>query len=156
MDPRFAVLVESLAPKLDELLARTPLPYGRLPRDMPSSGVYLFSEDGRHLYVGRSNSLRGRYGRHCRPGATHRQAAFAFQLAREATGKTVASYRTGEASREGLMLDVVFAGAFIAAKERIRAMEYRYVEEADQNRQALLEIYCAVVLRTPYNDFGTH
>jgi hypothetical protein len=25
-------------------------------------------------------------------------------------------------------------------------MEYRYVEEADQNRQALLEIYCAVVL----------
>jgi len=54
------------------------------------------------------------------------------------------------------MLDVVFAGAFIAAKERIRAMEYRYVEEADQNRQALLEIYCAVVLRTPYNDFGTH
>jgi len=42
------------------------------------------------------------------------------------------------------------------AKERIRGMEYRYVEEADQNRQALLEIYCAVVLATPYNDFGTH
>jgi hypothetical protein len=35
-------------------------------------------------------------------------------------------------------------------------MEYRYVEEANQNRQALLEIYCAVVLNTPYNDFGTH
>jgi hypothetical protein len=32
-------------------------------------------------------------------------------------------------------------------------MEYRYVEEADQNRQALLEIYCAVVLATL---FGTH
>jgi hypothetical protein len=35
-------------------------------------------------------------------------------------------------------------------------MEYRYVEEADQNCQALLEIYCAIVLETPYNDFGTH
>ncbi len=35
-------------------------------------------------------------------------------------------------------------------------MEYRYVEEPDQNRQALLEIYCAIVLDTPYNDFGTH
>lgn len=69
---------------------------------------------------------------HCRPGATHRQAAFAFQLAREVTGKTVASYRAGEGSREGLMLDAVFAAAFIAAKERIRAMEYRYVEEADR------------------------
>jgi hypothetical protein len=61
VDPRFAVLVESLAPKLEELLARAPLQYGSLPPDMPSSGVYLFSEDGRHLYVGRSNSLRGRY-----------------------------------------------------------------------------------------------
>jgi hypothetical protein len=36
------------------------------------------------------------------------------------------------------------------AKARIRAMEYRYVEERKQNRQALLEIYCAVVLGTPY------
>jgi hypothetical protein len=34
-------------------------------------------------------------------------------------------------------------------------MQYRYVEEADQNRQAMLEIYCAVVLATSYNDFGT-
>lgn len=156
MDPRFAVLVEALAPKLGELLARVPLHYGNLPRDMPLSGVYLFSEGARHLYVGRSNSLRGRYGRHCRPGATHRQAAFAFQLAREATGKTIATYRAGEGSRAGLILDPLFAAAFIAAKERTRAMEYRYVEEADQNRQALLEVYCAVVLGTPYNDFGTH
>ena len=29
-------------------------------------------------------------------------------------------------------------------------------EEVDQTRQALLEIYCAVVPETPYNDFGTH
>jgi len=54
------------------------------------------------------------------------------------------------------MLDPAFAAAFTAAKQRIRAMEYRYVEEADQNRQARHEIYCAVVLGTPYNDFGTH
>jgi hypothetical protein len=54
------------------------------------------------------------------------------------------------------MLDPVFAAAFAAARERIRGLEYRYVEEADQNRQALLEIYCAVVLATPSNDFGTH
>ena len=53
-------------------------------------------------------------------------------------------------------MDPVFASAFKAAKERIRSMEYRYVEEPDQNRQALLEIYVAVVLATPYNDFGTH
>jgi hypothetical protein len=156
MDPKFAALVETLAPKLDRLILMKPLAYGALPRDMPKSGVYLFTEAGRHLYVGRSNVLRGRHGRHCRAGATYRQAAFAFQLAREATGRTAVAYRAGEGSRAGLMLDPVFAKAFAAAKERIRRMEYRYVEEADQNRQALLEIYCAVVLETPYNDFGTH
>ena len=156
MDPKFATLVETLAPKLERLLATPPLRYGELPRDMPTSGVYLFTENGRHLYVGRSNVLRHRYGRHCRPGATHRQAAFAFQLARKATGRTIAAYRAGEGSRDGLILEPVFAAAFEAAKKQIRAMEYRYVEETDQNRQALLEIYCAVVLATPYNDFGTH
>ena len=33
---------------------------------------------------------------------------------------------------------------------------HRYVEGIDQNRRALLEIYCAVMLGTPYNDFGMH
>jgi hypothetical protein len=156
MNPKFAVLVETLAPKLERLVTMQPLAYGALPPDMPQSGIYLFTEADRHLYVGRSNGLRGRYGRHCRPGATYRQAAFAFQLAREATGRTHAAYRAGEGSRAGLMLDPIFAAAFTAAKERIRKMEYRYVEETNQNRQALLEIYCAVVLETPHNDFGTH
>jgi hypothetical protein len=58
MDPKFAALVETLAPKLAQLLAIPPLAYGALPRDMPHSGVYLFTEAGRHLYVGRSNVLR--------------------------------------------------------------------------------------------------
>jgi hypothetical protein len=142
--------------QLEHLLAMKPVPYGLFPRDMPRSGVYLFSEKGRHLYVGRSNTLRKRHGRHCRPGATYKQAAFAFLLAREATGRLKASYRPGSDSRKGLMGDPIFAAAFEAAKARIRSMDYRYVEECDQNKQALLEIYCAIVLGTPYNDFGTH
>ena len=77
MHPRFAALVERLAPKLSE---RT----------------------GRHLYVGRSNDLRGRYGRHCRPGATHRQAAFAFRLARIATNRLAPTYAP-EGGRSWLM-----------------------------------------------------
>ncbi len=156
LDPKFATLVEQLEPKLRVLLAQRPITAGVLPRAMPSSGIYLFSEGDRHLYVGRSNNLRRRYGRHCLPSATGRQAAFAFLLAREMTGNTAAAYRPGEGSRDGLMLDPQFAEAFRAAKARIRVMDFRYVEEADQNRQALLEIYCAVVLGTPYNDFGTH
>jgi hypothetical protein len=156
VDPSFAALIDGLPAKLELLVSMQPIGYGYLPKNMPISGVYLFSEGGRHLYVGRSNTLRKRHGRHCRPGATYKQAAFAFQLAREATGLKVPSYKPGELSRKGLMLNPVFSEAFDRAKERIRGMEYRYVEEADQNRQALLEIYCAVVLGTPYNDFKTH
>jgi hypothetical protein len=156
MDPKFAKLVESLAPKLKALTDMPPLTNGNLPVGMPSSGVYLFSEpDSKHLYVGRSNDLRGRYGRHCRPGATHRQAAFAFRLARIATGHTEATYAQ-EGGRSWLIALPKFLEAFVAAKEFIRGLEYRYVEETDQNKQALLEIYAAIVLGTPHNDFGTH
>jgi predicted GIY-YIG superfamily endonuclease len=141
---------------LAALLAMQPLSHGSLSADMPQCGVYLFSERDNHLYVGRSNDLRGRYGRHCRPGATHRQAAFAFELARRATGRIIRSYKPDENRRDALMAVPEFKAAFIEAKERIRNMDYRFVEEAGQNCQALLEIYCSIVLATPYNDFRTH
>lgn len=134
----------------------TPCRYGCLPEAMPKQGVYLFSENGDNLYVGRSNKIRARYGRHCNPGATHRMAAFAFKLAREATGKTTASYKPGDESRKGLMLNPEFRAAFEAAKARIRQMDFRFVEERDQNAQALLEIYCTLALNAKYNDFNTH
>ena len=130
--------------------------YGKLPKDLPKQGVYLFTENGNHLYVGRSNKIRARYGRHCNPGATHRMAAFAFKLAREATGKLSASYKPGEDSRKGLILNPEFRMAFEKAKARIRQMDFRFVEETDQNAQALLEIYCTLALDAKYNDFNTH
>lgn len=111
---------------------------------------------GRDLYVGRTNDIRGRYGRHCNGGATHRMASFAFRLAREATGRVKPTYRAGEGSRQALMDDPTCASAFAAAKARIRVMDFRWVEETDPVRQCLLEVYCAVALRTPYNDFDNH
>jgi hypothetical protein len=35
-------------------------------------------------------------------------------------------------------------------------MDIRVVEEADANRQALLEMYVSIALDTPYNDFNNH
>ncbi len=50
------------------------------------SGVYLFSENGKDLYVGRSRNIRRRYSDHtCN---SPNSAAFAVLLAREKTGKT--------------------------------------------------------------------
>lgn len=106
--------------------------------------------------VGRSDDLRGRYGRHCRSGATHRQATFAFRLARIETGYTEATYVAGEGSWEWLVEQPAFVAAFTNAKALIRTLEYRCVEEADPVRQALLEIYCTIVLGAKHNDFENH
>lgn len=157
MDEKFVAHVEALRPNLVRLQAMIPYTYATLPPGMPKHGVYVMSENGMPLYVGRSNNIRRRVSRHCNPGATHRMAAFAFRLAREATGRLVAGYVAGGGNtRDELMLDPTFVNAFNAAKARIRAMEFRFVEETDPTRQALLEIYLAVVLDTPYNDFDTH
>ena len=83
-------------------------------------------------------------------------AAFAFKSARETIGKTKPSYKAGEDSRTGLTNNQEFKEAFGLAKDRIRKMDFRFVEETDQNRQALLEIYCTLALKAKYNDFNTH
>jgi hypothetical protein len=156
MDQLFMKHVEALCPKLDRLLAMKPESTCDVPRDAPKAGVYLLSEKGRNLYVGRSNGIRARIRRHCKVKATEKMAAFAFRLAREATGRLKATYKKGDGSRKALMEDQVFVAAFEAAKARIRAMDLRYVQEDDPVRQMLLEVYVAVVLKTPYNDFDNH
>ena len=155
MNERFAGVIESLHPSFEKLLHMAPVTTTTLPRGMPSSGVYLFTEGTHHLYVGRSNRMRSRIRRHGVATAKHNVAAFAFRIAREATGNTQASYKP-EGSRKDLVQQPVFARAFSEAKARIRTMEVRFVEETDQLRQALLEIYVAVALATPFNDFDTH
>lgn len=155
MDVAFQQYMEELHPSFERLVSQTPVTIANLPRELPRQCVYLFSEGKHHLYVGRSNKFRNRLRQHSIDGAQHNQAVFAFRLARESTGRTEASY-TAEGSRASLSTDPEFARAFLSAKRRVRAMDLRYVEEVDQLRQALLEIYVAVVLRTPYNDFATH
>jgi predicted GIY-YIG superfamily endonuclease len=156
MDQRFRPYVESLQSKTESLLTMAPVTPTSLPKVMCKKGVYLFSEGEKHLYVGRSNGIKKRIGRHCRPGATHRMAAFAFRLAREATGNLKATYKKGVGSRAALAQDTAFIQAFSVAKARIRQMSVRFIEETDPIKQALLEVYVSVVLETPYNDFDTH
>jgi hypothetical protein len=122
---------------------------------MPDRGIYLFSEGDRHLYVGRTNRIRQRLAGHCRPSSNHFSATFAFRIAREETGYLKATY-SSTGSRGNLVKDMTFGPAFVRAKARIADMDLRFVEEVDPVRQALLEVYVAVTLETPYNDFDTH
>ena len=148
--------MEKLELLFQKLKKMPPTHHGNLPREMPDSGVYLFSEGERHLYVGRSRNIRKRYGQHQMPSSTYNSAPFAFHLARKTTRQIEATYNSDSGNRKALMEDEDFKKAFEDAKERIRKMDFRYVEETDPTRQALLEIYCAVVLDTPYNNFKTH
>lgn len=130
-----------------------PLTLSALPKDVPKSGIYLFSEGASHLYVGRSRRLRHRLRYHSSSSAD--DAPFAFKLAREETKNLKATYAP-KGSRKALLADPVFRAAFQAAKVRIRKMAIRFVAEPDANRQALLEIYATIALGARYNDFDTH
>lgn len=155
MDEGFRLYVESLHDAFERLKSMKPVTAATLPKILPNESIYLFSENGRHLYVGRTRKLRQRMRNHCGSTSEHNQAVFAFKLAREITGKMAASY-TAEGSRKNLLTDEEFSKAFIECKSRVRSMELRFVGERDPLRQALLEIYVAFVLKTPYNDFDTN
>jgi predicted GIY-YIG superfamily endonuclease len=155
MHESFRQHVESLHPSFENLLVCTPFTFATLPKKLPLAGVYVFSEQGKDLYVGRTNNIRSRIQQHCRPGSGHNTAPFAFRLAREAKNILNATY-TAVGSRENLLRDTSFSDAFVAAKARVRAMDVRVVEESNPLRQALLEMYVAVVLNAPYNDFDNH
>ncbi len=155
MNEIFRAHVESLHPAFERLMAMPPVKPCSLPINMPSRGIYLFTETGIHLYVGRTNRMRQRLREHCRASSTHNSAPFAFLLAREATGQTVATYQV-RGSRAQLEQDPVFRQAFTAAKARVSNMDVRVVEEGDPLRQALLEMYVSIALQTPHNSFENH
>lgn len=155
MHEKFQAFTESLHPKYEALMSQTPVTDGILPPEMMGSGVYLFSENAKSLYVGRTRNVRNRYGQHTRRSSGHNRAPFAFKLARHATGFLKSDYKPGETSRVELLQNEEFALAFSEALERIRRMEFRFVEESDPTRQFLLEVYVSVVCGSPHNDFAT-
>lgn len=155
MHEHFKQHVESLHPQFEKLLQSPTFTFDSLPKNLPKAGVYLFTEEDKHLYVGRTNGLRKRLQQHCRPGSGHNSAPFAFRLARELRGVMKATYKT-EGSRASLIQDAAFAEAFSLSKARLRTMHVRVVEESNPLRQALLEMYVAMALDAKYNDFDNH
>lgn len=160
MNEKFRQHIESLHPLFERLRNSTPFQFASLqnvfPANiLPKAGIYLFSDGEHHLYVGRTNNIRKRLQQHCRPGSSHNSAPFAFRLAREARKVPQATY-TIHGARAHLLQDPDFALAFTDAKARLCTMDIRIVEESNPHRQALLEMYVAVALDAPYNDFDNH
>ena len=80
MDERFRHFIEQLDGQFQRLKFMGPMKVSDLPRMMPTSGIYLFSERSHDLYVGRSNRLKTRIQEHSRPSSGHNSAPFAFLL----------------------------------------------------------------------------
>lgn len=159
-------VVARLPRNLEALLACEA--FGRGPgREPPprEHGVYLFTEAGRDLYVGRCglteraarkgaghSNFRTRLAGHTRPSSGHNQATFAWRLTVEAVEGRWEDLPT---TRLALGRDSRFLQEFIWQKERVTAMDFRVVAIADDFESYVFEPYAAMVLGTPYNSWAT-
>ena len=140
MNETFKKLIEEM-PGLLQSLESKPFQTRDNLVGIPAKGVYVFYENNKALYVGRSNRLKERIQEHSRPSSKKNSATFAFKIA----GK-----------RKELEQISGFNRGFVKAKKRVSKMNIRFVQIDDQNKQALFEIYAALALETSYNDFKTH
>ena len=120
---------------------------------IPRAGVYVLYEDNKPIYVGRSNRLRQRLQEHSRPSSTHNSAPFAFNLAKEGAGEKGLNVIR---SRNELEKEPDFEVLFTLAKQRVSQMRIRVIKIENQVTQTIFEVYAALALKTPYNDFNTH
>jgi hypothetical protein len=142
--------------------------FGRGPgREPPprEHGVYLFTEAGRHLYVGRCglteraakkgrghSNFRTRLAGHTRPSSGHNQATFAWRLAVEAVD---GRFKDLPVVRAELQQDSRFREEFLRQKERVTAMDFRVVTITDNFESYVFEPFAALMLSTKYNSWAT-
>ncbi len=150
---RFEKVIAKLPVLLNSLQSSPSLSRDSL-RGVPQRGVYAFYENEVPIYVGRSNRLRQRLLEHGRKSALHNSATFAFILAVEEAQKRDLVFPSKH--RTPLQNVPEFRELFWQAKERVKRMKIRVVEVADPIEQTVFEVYAALALGTPYNDFGTH
>lgn len=153
--PRFEELVAQLPHLLEELLACPPHIAGERPTVPRVSGVYLFSEGGRPLYVGRTRDCRRRLADHTRPSSRENSAPFAFNLTRRDLDE---GGQRAMGTRAEVAAHLAFSEKFAMAKQRVRRMEFRFVAISDPALSTIFEVYASIALGTEgdYNLFETH
>ena len=152
MNERFKKLIDRMPLRLQSLLEHPLIVIDDIGiTQVPQKGVYVFFEDNKPIYVGRSNRLRKRLKEHSQRSSDHYSATLAFRIAKQNTS-TLQKKQTNEQ----LMKNRDFVEEFEAAKDRIARTKIRFIEIEDPIDQAMFEIYAALALNTRYNDFGTH
>jgi hypothetical protein len=142
---RFDELRAQLPGLLEQLLTCPPHSRDRRPAAPHAAGVYVFTEEGTQRYVGRTRNFNRRFGEHVRRSSRENQAPFAFNIAKldaAAAGLELAGTRKEIAALEG------FDPYFIAAKGRVREMEFRFVQINDSVVSTIFEVYASIALHT--------
>ena len=129
---------------------------------LPERGIYVFYEDGKPIYVGRTNDMRRRIREHGSRNAT-KAATFAYLIAKKelkAKG-IVPEAKPGKPASRITNADVENHPDIIrAAGKRVCKMQFRVVKVTDPIEQTLFEVYAALQLGTMqqggYNDFENH
>ena len=123
---------------------------------VPKKGIYVFFENGRPIYVGRSNNIKQRLNGHCNQWSDRFSATFAFRLAiKEYESKYQKS--TKGIRRQDLENDKDFKIIFNEAKLRVAKMGIKAVDIDNPITQTIFEVYAAMKLGTSeFNSFDNH
>ena len=153
MSTEFQKIVDQMEPLLAKLQAKPKHTFEQLyDREkviIPKQGVYVFYEEDKSIYVGRSNRMRERIIEH---GSLSPKATFMFKLVREKIGKP-ADYSKKNSWKA---LEKEYPKKFKEQQERVLKMKFQSIEIVDQQVQTVFEIYAIISLTTTrYNTFHT-
>jgi hypothetical protein len=81
MNEDFKKIVDKLPDLLSRLINSPMKPWSDL-GSVPRRGIYVFYENSKAIYVGRTNRMKDRIKEHGRPSSTHNSAPSAFNLAK--------------------------------------------------------------------------
>ncbi|MFC1987767.1 GIY-YIG nuclease family protein [Chloroflexota bacterium] len=155
MNERFEELVNKMRTNLRLLLEQPTITIDKIGiTQVPQKGVYVFFEDSKPIYVGRSNGLKKRLKEHSQRSADHYSATLAFRIAKNSI--PTSRVKGKKQTNAQLMKNSDFIKKFEAVKERISRADIRFIPIEDQIEQAMFGIYAYLELGTEWNDFNTH
>jgi len=151
MNERFRKIIETFPAKMEHLNQSPFITKNELD-NVPKMGIYVFYEEDRPVYVGRSERLKARLREHSQQSSGHMSATYAFNIAKKEAKESGIDTRK---RRIDLERDPEFAPIYKQAKERISKMQIRVIGIEDPVEQTLFEVYAHLELGTD-NEWGTH
>ena len=139
-------LCEGFAELLDALVSGHVYRCGQRPAPPTGAGVYVFSDGGQVVHVGRTRNLQARRRNQTGLNNTRDVATHAFRRA-SATARD--AHDDLPRTRKGLEHDPRFKPFFDAEKQYLRTLDFRCVELEDPAEQAMFEIVASVALGLP-------